>query len=67
MKKTTYYTYLGTNGTIVSAVHLPGVYSIKKYSLVADEGKKLTCDGKTFVSSIRVNQNEVDDWYEVDA
>ena len=67
MKKTTYYTYLGTNGTISSAVCLPGVYSIKEYVLKADEGKKLTCDGENFVISIRVSQTEVDNWYEVDA
>lgn len=67
MKKTIYYTYLGTNGTINSIVYLPGVYSVKRYLLEADEGKQLTCDGENFVNFIRVSQTEVDDWYEVDA
>ena len=42
MKKETYYTYLGTNGTITSPVHLEDIYFIRKYLLTADEGKKLT-------------------------
>ena len=67
MKKTTYYTYLGTNGTISSAVYLPVFYNVKEYILKADENKKLTCDGKNFVTSVRVSQIEVDNWYEVDA
>lgn len=66
MIKTKMYTYLGTNGTLVTPIHLPNVYSVKKYSLNADEGKKLTSDGKTFVYSIIVNENEVDRWYEVE-
>lgn len=67
MKKTTYYTYLGTNGTINSPIFLPNVYNVKTYVLEAEKGKKLTCDGETFVSFARVSQTEVDNWYEVDA
>jgi len=33
MKKTPQYTYLGTNGTITSFVHLPDIYSIKKIEI----------------------------------
>lgn len=67
MKKYTYYTYLGTNGTINTLIHLPGVYNVKSYKLEADEGKKLTKDGITFVDTVRVSQTEVDEWYEVEA
>ena len=45
MTKTTLYVYLGTNGTIVSPVHLEDVYFTRRLSLRADEGKKLTKDG----------------------
>ena len=62
MKKTIYYTYLGTNGTISSVVYLPDIYSVKEYVLKADKNKKLTCDGKNFVTSVRVSQTEVDNW-----
>ena len=36
MTKTVLYTYLGTNGTITSTVHLEVIYYIRKYRLVAD-------------------------------
>ena len=29
MKKTIIYTYLGTNGTITTPIHLEGIYSVK--------------------------------------
>lgn len=67
MTKTVFYTYLGTNGTLVTPIHLPGVYSVKSYRLDAGKDKKLTSDGETFVQSVTVNQTEVDNWYEVDA
>ena len=46
MIKTTLYEYLGTNGTILSPVHLEDIYYIRKLELFADNGKKLTKDGK---------------------
>lgn len=65
MKKTIYYTYLGTNGTLTSVIHLPDIYSIKKYLLEADEGNVLTKDFKHFVSQITVSEEEVKLWSEV--
>ena len=35
MTKTVLYTYLGTNGTITSTVHLEDIYYIRKYRLVS--------------------------------
>lgn len=67
MTKTLFYTYLGTNGTLTTPIHLPNVYCIKKYQLVADSKKKLTKDGKTFVNIITVSPDEVDQWYEIEA
>ena len=66
MKKTTMYRYLGTNGVIDSPVYLEGIYSVKTISLIADEGKALTKDGKNFVESVRVaTEEEAAQWREV--
>ena len=66
MKKTAFYTYLGTNGTITSPIHLEGIYYVLKYRLEADENKVLTNDdGKTLVKIITVPADEVDEWKEV--
>lgn len=67
MTKTVYYVYLGTNGTITSPVHLEDVYYIRKYLLQADEGKKLTMNGKDFVQSIMIPEGELPQWKEVKA
>lgn len=65
MKKEVLYTYLGTNGTICSPVHLEGIYYTRKIKLYAAAGKKLTNDGKTFYKTVTVTENEVENWYEV--
>ena len=51
MKKEKYYTYLGTNGTITSPVHLEDIYYTVKYSLEAENNKVLTKDNKNFVQA----------------
>lgn len=65
MKKIILYTYLGTNGTITSPVHLEDIYYIRKVQLTADEGYVLTKDNKTYHLSVIVSENEVNDWQEV--
>lgn len=65
MTQSTRYSYLGVNGTIVSPVLLEGIYSVKKILLCADDDKLLTKDGKHFVPSVVVAENEVEQWYEV--
>lgn len=66
MKKTALYTYLGTNGTITSPVHLEDIYYILKYRLEAGENKMLSKDnGLTMVKTIIVPSDEVDEWKEV--
>lgn len=65
MKQTTMYRYLGVNGVIDSPVLLEGIYSVKTIRLVADDGKALTKDGKTFVHAVNVSASEVDEWREV--
>ena len=66
MKKTPLYTYLGTNGTITSPVHLEGIYCIKKYRLEADVNKMLTKDnGLNLYKMVTVPEDEVVLWKEV--
>lgn len=65
MTKTVYYTYLGTNGVIESPVHLEDIFYIRKYRLIADAGKRLTKDGKTFYTTVMVPENELEEWKEV--
>lgn len=66
MTKSTRYVYLGVNGTIETPVYLEGIYSVKKILLCADNNKLLTKDGKNFVPSVVVLENDIDKWYEVD-
>lgn len=66
MRKTLYYTYLGVNGTITSPVLLEGIYTVKKYQLIASDGKVLTKDDKNYVDSIMIPESDLDLWKEVD-
>ena len=65
MKKQVYYTYMGTNGTITSPVHLEDIYYIRKIKLFAETGFSLTKDYKNYVSSVLVPEDEVDEWQEI--
>lgn len=65
MIKTPIYTYLGTNGTITSPVHLEDIYYVLKYRLEAESNKFLTKDDKNFVKMVTVPADEVDQWKEV--
>ena len=66
MTKFTYYTYLGTNGTLTTPIHLKDIYSIKTYLLVASDNKLLTKDGINTCKSIEISEEELDQWYEID-
>lgn len=63
MTKEVYYTYLGTNGTITSPVHLEDIYYVRKIKLSAKDGYYLT-DGIQKVYTIMVPEEEVDQWQE---
>lgn len=65
MQRTVIYTYLGTNGTIVSSVHLEGIYSVQSVRLVAAQGKILT-DGKRTEKIVTVPLEEEANWREID-
>lgn len=66
MKKTILYHYLGTNGTILSPVHLEGAYYVRKIQLKADEGKALTKDYIKLVPMVTIPEDEELLWHEVD-
>ena len=65
MTKEILYTYLGTNGTVTSPVHLEDIYYIRKVRLTADAGKQLTKDDVNYSSVVTVPEEEVDLWKEV--
>ncbi len=65
MIKTPLYTYLGTNGTITSPIHLEDIYYTVKYRLEADSNKFLTKDGNNLVKMVIVPADEVNEWKEV--
>lgn len=67
MTKEILYTYLGTNGTITTPIHLEDIYYTRSVRLTADRKKKLTSNGgKTRLSSVIVPEDEVSLWTEVD-
>lgn len=66
MTKDILYQYLGTNGTILSPVHLEDVYYVRKFRLSADSGKMLTKNGgKDKCFSVIVPEEEVPNWEEI--
>lgn len=65
MTKTVLYQYIGTNGTILSPVHLEDVYYIRKLSLAADTGYILT-NGETYRKHITIPEDDLDLWIEVE-
>ena len=67
MKKEVLYTYLGTNGTITTPIHLEDTYYIRNIRLSADSGKVLTKDfGMTYKNAVIVPEEEIDLWIEID-
>ena len=66
MTKQVFYRYLGTNGTLLTAIHLEGAYGVKLIKIIADSDKVLTCDdGQTVRNSVLIPEEEVDNWVEI--
>lgn len=65
MKKVVYYTYLGTNGTITSPVHLEDIYYTRKIRLVADKGCQLKDQNGNFYYEVMIPEEELDKYTEV--
>ena len=66
MTKEVIYVYLGTNGIIQSPIHLEDIYYIRKCRLWADKNKVLTKDNKTYVRTIIIPEEDIDNWIEVE-
>lgn len=65
MKREILYTYLGTNGTITTPIHIEGAYYVKKLRLIAEEGKVLTKDNINYRYSVIIPEEDEDLWIEV--
>lgn len=66
MTKEVLYKYLGTNGVIVSPVHLEDIYYVRVLRLIASDGKQLTKNGQAFYQNVTIPEDELSEWYEVD-
>lgn len=67
MKKQVLYEYLGTNGIILSPIHLEDIYYVRKIKLIAENGKGLIKDGyNTPVKTTIIPEKELELWSEVD-
>ena len=65
MEKTVLYQYIGTNGIILSPVHLEDTYYIRKLSLKANKGCILT-NGEIYRKNITIPEEDLDLWFEVE-
>ena len=66
MIKTYVYTYLGTNGTLTTPIHLQGIYSVRNIKLETESSqKRLTKEGINFYKNIIVSEEDLDNWYEI--
>lgn len=65
MKRIVLYKYLGTNGEIISPVHLEDIYYVRLIKLIADNNKTLT-NGKIRRLVVTVPEEEEKDWKEID-
>ena len=66
MKREILYTYLGTNGTITTPIHIEDTYYIRKLRLIAEEGKVLTKDNINYRYSAIIPEEDEDLWIEID-
>ena len=65
MKQQVLYKYLGTNGTILSPIHLEDTYYVRYIKLTANKGYKLTQDNEHFIDDTIVPEEEIENWIEV--
>lgn len=65
MTKEVLYLYIGTNGSILSPVHLEDTFYSRRIRLTAAQGKKVTKNYTQFYESIIIPEDEIDQWVEV--
>lgn len=67
MTKEVLYQYMGTNGIIVSPVHLEDIYYVRKMRLRPDKGNVLTKDGGlTIHFCVEVPEEDIPLWKEIE-
>ena len=67
MRKEVLYEYLGTNGTILSPIHLEDIYYVRKLRLIADKDKKLKrVDTGALREIAIIPESDFEYWTEVD-
>lgn len=66
MKREILYTYLGTNGTITTPIHIEDAYYVRKLRLIAEKGKILTKDDINYRYSTIIPEEDEDLWIEID-
>jgi len=65
MTKEVLYLYTGTNGSILSPIHLEDTFYSRRLRLWADEGKALTKNGKDVYLTVVIPVEELELWYEI--
>lgn len=65
MTKEFLYTYLGTNGTVTTPIHLEGIPAMKKVRIKPAIGKKITNGIKCSVDAVVVSEEEAANWREI--
>lgn len=67
MRKTVLYKYLGTNGTILSPIHLEDVYYVREIRLIADKYKILkNIETGSLQEAVVIPESELEQWIEID-
>ena len=65
MTKEVLYLYMGTNGSILSPVHLEDAYYVRRLKLTPDAGKCLVKDDVKRFGSIVIPEEEFGMWVEM--
>lgn len=65
MTKEFLYTYLGTNGTVTTPIHLEGIPAMKKVRITPAIGKKLTDGVKASTEPVVVSEADAAKWREI--
>ena len=64
MTKEVLYLYVGTNGTILSPVHLEDTYYMRRLRITSAQGKFLVKNGKVMGTTATIPEEELELWSE---
>lgn len=67
MKKQVLYEYLGTNGTILSPIHLEDIYYVRKLRLMPEQGFMLKHkDSSVLRHVVVIPESDFENWEEIE-